>query len=248
MSQEHSPYHTCSVGASMRWSPKLETFVRYRGRSIDDPLFAIDKDWGATNTAQPEREDLIEVGGTWTPVPNFLANVTAGIDNRDHDSEITEFEENDYPITCTLWYAPTPRWSLTAGYGFYSNWIDQQILFPSDDPTVEIWDRRRWSHRGRMRLLSLGTAYAWSTNLTLSGGLEMLWGRNTLDPLEPWPDLPGYINVVVNKTRYTAGVDWTPRPWISACFRYIFDEYEDESASYLSGTAHMFLAGASLFR
>ena len=59
-------------------------------------------------------------------------------------------------MTFTFWYAPRPAWSISGGYGFYSNWIDQDIYFPSDTPDVEPLDRQQWNYGGRGQILSLG--------------------------------------------------------------------------------------------
>jgi hypothetical protein len=243
--QEHTPVTSWHIGPSMRFSPRLDTYVRYKQRSVQDPLFGINLYEGATNTSLPKHEQLVETGGTWRPYTNVSANVTIGISTSTHHSDIADFDETSFPITFSLWYAPAPRWSLSAGCGLYSNQIEQDILFPSDTPLVETWDRSRWDYGGRFRVLSLGTTYAWTEKITLSGGLEFVAGRDAVDPLQPWPDLSQDIDVIVDRTRVTAGVDWQLRDRISAYFRYRFEEYVDRSADYNSGEAHMFLAGLS---
>ncbi len=219
--------------------------MRYRLRVTKDPLFAVNRYYGYTNTSLPTEENLVEVGGTWMLASNFLATVSVAFQDRHHHSEIADFEEDDYPMTFTLWWAPTPQWSMSAGYGIYSNWIDQDITFPSDTPGVSIGDTRRWSYGGRGRVLSAGGSYAWARRLTLIGGVQFVWARDTIDPLAPWPDLPGYFDVAVDRTRITGGFDWTLREQISAYFRYVYEDYQDNSVAINSGTAHMFLGGFS---
>jgi hypothetical protein len=133
-----------------------------------------------------------------------------------------------------------------AGYAFYSNWIDQDITFPSDTPEVETGDTRRWSYGGQGRVLSFGASYALTGCLTLSGGAQYVWAHDAIDPLEPWPDLPEYFDVIVDRTRLNAGVDWLLCGDISAYFRYIYEDYEDQSVDYNSGAAHMGLMGFSV--
>ncbi len=58
-------------------------------------------------------------------------------------------------------------------------------------------------------------------------------------------DLPGYFDVAVDRTRITGGFDWCLREHISTYFRYLYEDYEDKSVTFNSGTAHMFLAGLS---
>lgn len=93
--------------------------------------------------------------------------------------------------------------------------------------------------------MSLGAGYALSPRVTLTEGIEFVWARDAVDPFLPWPDLPEYFDVVVNKTRYNAGIDVWVRDGITAYFRYIFEDYDDKSVDYNSGTAFLFLIGAS---
>ena len=242
---ERTVFTLFHCGAAMNWSSRFDTFVRYKMRRNDDPLYAANQNYGYTNTSLPEREDRVEIGGTWVPGENFLATATFGIENRTHRSDVADFTEDDYPITCTLWYAPTPKWSLSAGYGYYSNRIDQDITFPSDAPLVSVGDSRRWSYGGSGQVLSIGGSYACSTRLTLSSGVEYVWSHDAFDPLEPWPDLPYYSDVIVDRTRVTAGLDCLLYGDVSANFRYILEDYEDRSVGYNSGTAQMFLTSLS---
>lgn len=243
--QKRTDYTSFHAGASLRWSPSLETYVRYRLRVTRDPLFALNRYYGYTNTSLPEEDGLVEVGGTWTLADNFLATASVGLRNRQNRSDVADFTENDYPMTFTLWYAPTPEWSFSAGYGFYSNWIDQDITFPSDTPNVSVGDTSRWSYGGQARVLSVGGSYVWTRKLTLSGGVQFVWSRDLLDPLAPWPDLPAYSSVIVDRARVTGGLDWRLHEHVSAYFRYVYEDYEDESVAFNSGTAHMFLTGLS---
>jgi hypothetical protein len=243
--QRRTSYISYSATARMRWSPKFKTFLRYKGRNTDDPLYGVDKIAGITNTNLPKSEHLIEIGGTWVPNPNLIANINAGIQNRSHSSSAAEFEEDSYPLTVTLYYAPTYDLTLNAGFGSYSNWIDQDVWLPSDNPAEERWERYAWNYGGRNSILSLGAGYAFNPCVTFVGGVEFVWARNAIDPFQPWPDLPDYFDVVVDTTRVNTGVDFWVRDGISAYFRYVFEEYDDRSVDYNTGAAHLFLAGAS---
>ncbi len=146
---------------------------------------------------------------------------------------------------CTFWYAPSPRWSLTAGYGHYSNHINQDISFPSDDPLIQTGDVRNWNYDGYGQITSFTVGHVWSPTLTFTTGVEFIKSRNAFDPLEPWPDLPFYSDVDVDQWRVRTGVDWLAFGKVSTYFRYLFDDYQDWSADYNSGTTHMFLTGFS---
>jgi hypothetical protein len=243
--QERTAFTAFHVGASYRCAPGLDTYARYRLRVTKDPLFAVGRYSGYTNSSLPEEQGLLEIGSSWILAENFLATASVGFENSRQHSDVADFDQDNYPMTFTLWYAPTPAWSLSAGYGYYSNWIDQDITFPSDTPAVSVGDTRQWSYGGEGRVLSLGSSYAWSRSLTFSGGFQFVRARDAVDPLGPWPDLTDYFDVAVDRTRITGGIDWTLHEHIAAYFRYLYEDYEDKSVGYNSGTAHMFLTGMS---
>ena len=76
-------------------------------------------------------------------------------------------------------------------------------------------------------------------------GAEGLDGGPPSDPLAPWPDLADYFDVVGDRTRYRGGIDWCLGERVTAYFRYVFEDYQDSSVDYNSGTAHLFLLGGS---
>ena len=91
----------------------------------------------------------------------------------------------------------------------------------------------------------MGTSYFWTEQISLLGGFELVQSHDAFDPFEPWPDLPTYSDVIVDRTRITAGVDWRCFTNGNAYLRYIYEDFEDRSVIYNSGTAHMFLTGLS---
>jgi hypothetical protein len=168
-----------------------------------------------------------------------------------HESEFADFTERDYPMIVTVWYAPTCRLSLTGGYAFYSNWIDQDIslgAFRGDPAQTE---RTRWDYDGENHLVSLGVNYAVNPCVRLIGGYEFNYGTNTFDiPPSPhpgvdWATVEQVADVIVETHRVTAGVDWQLYRDMNVYLRYIFFDYDDISANLTSGTAHMVLAGAT---
>ncbi|MHB8952939.1 MAG: hypothetical protein ACYC4U_08145 [Pirellulaceae bacterium] len=243
VSQDHTSYVSYALGTSMRWHPRFDNRLRYKHRNTSDPVYGLNSYFNVTNTNRPTSEDVVCLDTTWLAADNLMATASVSLENRHNHSSIADFVEDDYPMTFTFWYAPRPAWSLSGGYGFYSNWIDQDIYFPGDVPDVEPLDRREWNYGGRGQLLSFAGSYAWTKQLTFSGSLQWVWAADAFDPLEPWPDLPSYSNVLVNTQRYVSGIDWYAHTHISAYLRYVYENYDDASASYNSGRAHMVLAG-----
>jgi hypothetical protein len=249
--------HQIEFGPAMQWSPSVDSYVRYKGRFIEDPLLGVREHDGAFNTNQPEQEHGVDIGGTWAPASNFLATAQFSMINRWHQSQFADFTEDDYPIVCTVWYAPCDRWSFTGGYAYFSNWIDQDItlgfwvpgapVLPGPPPTPPT-ETTRWDYEGQNHLVSIGTVYAWSKCVRMLGGYEWNHGTNVFSvPASPaladWSALPAIGDVEVITQRLTAGVDWQPYQRVNVYFRYIYFDWDDIAADVDSGTAHMFLAG-----
>jgi len=286
------------IGLSRRWSPCFDSFVRYKNLTGEGPLFGLRNITGDLNTKQPTQEDIVEIGGTWTPTDNFLVTASIGVESRHHSSfhenidpayslilpqrpdplpnpRQTEFDEINYPIVVTAWYAPSEKWSFSVGYATFSNFIDQLITLgdmyndgvfnPAARNYVEpdAW-QSPWRFQGRSHVVNLGGSYAWSKRLTLTGGVEYVRASNVFETQPPglawdniasgnqqvivvpdWSTLPGRSAVIVETTRLTAGVDYWWRERISTFLRYNYFDYNDQGAGLDSGTANMVLAGVN---
>ena len=256
------------VGVDMRWSKCLTSYLRYKMVTTDNPLLGVRENDETTsdpdlefpspdgitalNTKLPKQVDRIEFGGTWTPTYNFLLSAMIGIEQRSHLSAAADFDEDDYPLIFTSWYAPTPQWSISGGLGFYSNWIDQDITFGNGHVSPrgdEPQDTQRVAYGGRADVVNLGTTYDCTDRLTLTGGFEWVRGQNTWTVPSPdnadWSTMPGFSNVVVETTRLSTGVDYWLRDGISCYVRYIYYDYDDKTDAFNSGTTDMFLGGVS---
>jgi len=240
--QSQTTANLTHVRASMKWNSAIESNVRYRLGYVDNPLFGIAKN-GETNTGLPTEEHLVEIGGTWTPADNFLLTGSVGFENRWNTSDVSNFQEDNYPTVLTCWYAPAPHWTFSGGLAFFSNWIDQDITLGGLSDT----NTSRWNYKGRSDVFNVGTTYAWSDCLTLSGGFEFVRGSNGFATPATTPDLSQFSDVLVETTRWTAGFDYQVFSGADFFFRYQFFDYEDKSQSIAqdinSGTANMFLTG-----
>ncbi|MCA9192252.1 MAG: hypothetical protein KDB03_10830 [Planctomycetales bacterium] len=249
-SQEDTQTHQIQFGPYVRVSPTLDTYIRYKGGFMFNPLIGVREADGQFNTNQPERVHRVEVGGTWHPTSNFLATTMFGIENSWHDSQYAHFDEDKYPILFTVWYAPTSRLSLSGGYAFLSNWIDQDITIGFlNSPT----ETSQWNYDGFSNLVNANANFSYTERTQLQGGFEWSQGSNSFfTPASTaganWSSLPTYSNVNVQTRRVNLGVDHQIRPNVGTYFRYSHFDYEDVSAPLNSGTLDLFLSGLSIVR
>jgi len=253
--------HQIEFGPSTRWSSYLESFVRYKVQFIQVPLVGVSEYSdeepdvnGVFNSSLPEQVHSVELGGTWTPTDNFMATAQFTIENSWQHSQYANFSENNYPMVFTVWYAPTQRMSLTGGYAYFSNWIDQDITLGANRGVPADTETTSWNYAGQNHLVSFNTSYAVTDCVQLVGGYEWNRGSNAFRvPTSPhaadgvdWSLLPSLSDVLVETNRVTAGVDWQPYQYMNLYCRYILFDYNDLSSGQDSGITHMALGGASV--
>jgi hypothetical protein len=246
--QPDTKSHEFKIGPATQWSSNVNTYLRYTARFIEDPLVGVRRNDGQLNTNQPEFESQVDLGGMWSPAPYLATTAQVGVVNRIHDSAVTYFDENDFPIVCTVWYLPADRLSLSGGYSYLSNFIDQDITLGANPAQTET---SRWDYTGENHQVSLAANYCWTPDLRLIAGYEWNWGDNSFDVAPSpsgadWSLVPFLADVKVITNRFTAGVDWQTSPTLNTYARYILFDYDDVAADLDSGTAHMFLVGAAL--
>jgi len=251
-STESNIFH---VGTTFDVTRTVDSFIRYKMIQTDNPLLGFAKaqeadTWGqALNTNQPEHEDLIEFGGTWMPRQNFLLSATFGIQKRHNSSPEANFDEDDYPIVLSAWYAPTARWSISGGLAFLSNWIDQDITHGKGHGGSDTPNELAFEYGGRSEVINVGSSFAYTERLTLSGGLDFVRSSNAFgDPSVPaisLAALSGASDVLVETTRLNAGFDYELREGVNTYFQYSYYNYDDKAGNGNSGTANMFLGGLS---
>jgi hypothetical protein len=236
------------IGPSIRWSPTFENYVRYKARFIENPLIGVREANGRLNTNQPEEIHWVDIGGTWTPTSYFMANAQVSVMNSWHKSEFANFTEQNYPFHLTMWYAPTPVWSLSGGYGYFSNAINQDITLGFFHDAAGQTETTRWDYNGESHVLSLNGTYLWTSDVHLIAGYEWVSGTNVFSvPPSPaganWSALPTFSDIDVDTQRWTAGMDWTAYRNMTVYFRYIYFDFNDAANGFEDGTAHMALAG-----
>jgi hypothetical protein len=252
LDQSESHRHTFQLGMSQRWARTLDSFLRYRTWYESDPLFGVRETNAVTNSSLPTHAQRIEIGGTWSPWDALIASGTLGLENQLHDSEIADFDQWDWPLTVTLWYAPAPAFWFTAGYAYSANTLQQAITLGDDfqdggyhAPVTEIWGYRQRSH-----VASLGCLWRRTPRLSWRGSVQFIRGINGLDStiFEPrfvWPAIEDVVRNDRTSLRLSAGCDYAFGPRTTGYVRYNYLDYDDAVIAYNSGTAHLLLAGLS---
>jgi len=250
--QQKTASQIVHVGVSQRWSRAADTFVRFTTRHDSRPLFGVRGSNGTTNSSLPTQTDLVEIGGTWSPTAAFLANVTFGIQNRSQHSELADFDEDSYPLTVSFWYAPTQRLSFSAGYAYFTNWIQQAITLGDDFVNDAAYSpvTRSWDYGGRSQVWSVGSSYAWTSRLRLRGDVQFVRGYNAIDSTVfdasyVWPEIADLARDAMHSLRLSTGFDYQLSRCASSYFRYSYLDYHDAVRAYNDGAAHLLLVGLS---
>ena len=164
-------------------------------------------------------------------------------------SKYTNGAATNYPLTFTAWYAPTPKWSLSAGYNYYSSWINQDITMGYrglDEPPPA--ESLRMGFKGQTSVVNVGGRYAYSEKLSLNAGIFFTDGLNVFTVPQSqtganWSTMPTYSNVLAQSIRYQGGFDYKFTRNISSYFRVNVFDYLDKSQGIGSGTAFYFMGG-----
>ncbi len=235
----------------MRWTSGVNTFARYQFQYTENPLYGMTPLSGALNTPLPTEQQIFEFGGSWAPRPNLLLSARAEIQTMWQKSIYANGAENNYPVVFTLWYAPSPKLSISAGYSYFSNWVNQDVTFgyrALDEPPPA--ETLRLGYSGQTHVVNVGGRYAWSEKLLLMAGIFWTDGANIFSVPQSqtganWSTMPQYSNVLVQTIRYQAGFDYKLSPKISAYFRVNVFDYQDNSQSIGTGVSYFFLSGLS---
>ncbi|MEI8373720.1 MAG: hypothetical protein WCJ35_12905 [Planctomycetota bacterium] len=250
ITEENTISHAVSFGPSVRWSPQLDTYVRYKWFNFRTPLFGVDEALLTTNSSLPEHENLVEIGGTWMPSDRVLLNGWIEVDIRQSSGRAI-FDEQSYPMGVNGWYRPTNKLTISGGFAYYSNWINQNINFgtPNDSGDPDLGTvLSQWNYGSRAEVFNLGCSYACTKRLKLVSSTEYVKGIQSAS-LASGPaflsDVLSYSKQDVRTTRVTVGADYQLKPRIGTYFRYLLFDYNDSTNSYKSGTSNMFLGGLS---
>jgi hypothetical protein len=245
---------------AVSWSTTFDTFLQYKQRWVQTPLYAsranLESGGNLTNSSLPTDEEVAEVGVNWYPTRNFYLSATFGYDNRDHNDSVTVFHEQSYPYSVNAWYRVTPKWSLTAGYADFTDFIAQDINNGDVIGNGISQFTGLWRYAGREHVFHAGTTYAWTARVLLTARVEWVDGIDRITQaqgtsadlgFQTFDFIPQAALQSVQTVRVITGVDWHIRERVAAYFRYIFDDYEDRAQPTNSGQVHFFLGGFSAF-
>jgi hypothetical protein len=264
--ESHTITNGFQVGPDYRWSRCFDTFLRYKFQTADQPEVGFKQDNGVINTLLPQQDHIVEAGFNWFPSDRFMLNASMGFERGDNHSSPSQvidpsipnninFGETNYPITMNVWYGATPRWSFSAGYAFYSNFVAQDIVigddpFPYTNGSIKP-ATARWTYGGQAEVVSLGTRFVANPRVTFTGRLEWVRGHDLItNSATFFPavnntvyDLGSYSEVLNETTRLSLGADWRIRPRTVTYVRYELYNFNDVAPGYQSGLAQGILGG-----
>jgi len=248
------------VGPDCRWSACFDTYLHYKYQSADQPLFGIQPFNGIFNTKLPKEDNIVEIGFNWVPSDWFIFNACVGIERADNQSQYANFDEENYPMSFTAWYAASKRLSLSVGYAVYSNYVgqeitvaDQSVYTGSNSSSASAPVTSKWNYGGQAHVVTLDSRYATTERVTLTGQVEWVRGHDLINnsALGTFPgnvtiyDLGGYSEVLNETTRVTMGVDWVIYPRVVNYYRYELYNFLDKAPGYQTGTAQGIMGGLS---
>lgn len=253
LDQSRTITHSIQVGPYYRWSPRLNTYIRYKFQNADQPLIGFKPLTGTFNTLLPEHDQIVEFGGDWFPSECLMLNATVGIENAGHNSPYADFSEQSYPMSFSAWYAVNPQLSLSAGYAVYSNFVAQDITVGDNAATTTVPPvTGLWTYGANTQVVSLGSQYAMTECVRLTTGVEWVRGHNQItDSTLVFPgdvtvaNLGTFSEVLNEAIRVRMGIDWTVRPRVVVYGRYELYEFEDDAPAFQSGLAQGILGGVS---
>jgi hypothetical protein len=256
----HTITNDFQIGPDVRWSTHFDTYLHYKYQNADQPLIGFSRDNGQYNTLLPTTDNIVEAGFNLMPTEHFILNSCVGFENATNHSPFANFTEHNYPFNINAWYGPTQRFSLSAGYAFYSNFVAQNITLADQNlptttgalPSSGVWD-----YGGQAQVWTLGVKYQATPRVQLSGKFEFVLGHDLIDNSATEvnttkagapvliTDLGAYSEVQNRTTRLTLGADWQITPRIVNFYRYELYEFLDQEPGYQSGTLQGVLGGVS---
>jgi hypothetical protein len=254
--QPHTTYNSFQIGPDYRWSSRFDTYLRYKYQNTVRPLVGLQQFANVYNTMLPENDHIVEMGFNWFPSDWFLLNATIGVERADNHSRYADFDEENYPMSFTAWYAVNCKFSLSAGYSVYSNFVTQDITLAdqltSGSRTLPVTGQ--WNYGGQAHVISFGSRYAMTDQINLTGQVEWVRGDNSVNnspmtfvtsPTTVTPQLGTYSRVLNETTRVTMGVDWAIRPRVVNYYRYELYDFLDKAPGYQTGMAQGIMGGLS---
>lgn len=262
--QSRTITHGFQIGPDYRWSSRLDTYLRYKLQNADQPLLGVQEPNGLTNTLLPQHDSIVETGFNWVPADWFILNACVGIERGDTHGQFgdstmpIDFHEQNYPWSLNAWYAVSDRLSMSAGYAMYSNFVAQNITVADQlpfgvDVSAVAPVTSRWNYGGRAQVLSLGSRYAATERVSLTGQVNWIRGHDlvtnsaTFFPLSGLTvtDLGSFSQVLNETTRVSLGADWMLRPRFVTYVRYELYNFHDIAPGYQTGLAQGILGGFS---
>ena len=264
LDESHTITNSFQVGPDYRWSACFDTYLHYKFQNADQPLLGVQPFNGLVNTPLPQHDHIVEIGFNWVPADWFVFNACVGIERGDthglfgDSATPINFDEENYPMSFSVWYAVSQKLSVSAGYAVYSNFVAQDIsvadqsTYTTGSTSAAPPSTSRWNYGGQAQVVTLGSRYCLTECVRLTGDVEWVRGHDLItnsaitlasagtSPVVPGGtiyDLGGYSEVLNETTRVRVGADWTVRPRVVVYGRYELYNFNDVVPGYQTGLA-----------
>jgi hypothetical protein len=215
--EDETRSHKLWIGPSVRWSPELDTYVRYKWTNTQNPLFCGNAHEDANfttvalNSALPTHDDLIEIGGTLMPSDRFMLTGWFGIDiqsqnigeaivqNEPGKATVTNlnapagFDSQSFPFGVNGTYRATDKWTINGGVAYYTEFTDRDVAFGAgEDHTFTPYGllQNQWSYVSRASVFNLGSSYDLTCKVRLVGQAEYVKGLQAAQQIAGDPRFP----------------------------------------------------------
>lgn len=234
---EKTTENALSFSARARLPMNLKMKVNYKHTAISDP----------GSNVQPDRSDGGVVSLTWIPIARVTAFLSYGITSEERKDlshiDVDKRDAGRQKIASSLSYLLNEKLSMTVGYAWFNNKIEQDILYGYDyqtSPPTSLLDKDV-QYEDVADNYSVNISYLPKERIILSAGGS--WTRSNGE-FSPDSFNVAYLSELDNtETVYTASGEYGLKNGLNLAVKYKYSDIENSEIG--NGTAQTVLMTAS---